>query len=93
MMPLFQQHDAKDFADFGCKTCHGEGAEKGEFDMPNPALPKLNFSDMSKFEKEDIEWMSTVIKPTMAKLLQLPEMTRESPTGFGCLHCHTQEGK
>ena len=33
MAPLFQQHDASEFADFGCKTCHGPGAEKGEFEI------------------------------------------------------------
>src|SRR5688572_6062577 len=48
MGPLFKEHDLKEFAEFGCETCHGEGAEKkGEFDMPNPNLPKLNFADMS----------------------------------------------
>ncbi len=91
MTPLFQEHDAKEFAEFGCKTCHGPGAEKGEFDMPNPALPKLNFKDMSKHEKEDLEWMGKVIKPTMAKLLKEPEYNESTPDGFGCLHCHTAE--
>lgn len=91
MTPLFQQHDAKKFAEFGCKTCHGEGAEKGEFDMPNPKLPKLNFKDMSKFKKEDLEWMGKVIKPEMAKLLKEPEYSDATPDGFGCVHCHTAE--
>lgn len=93
MGPLFKEHDPKEFAEFGCKTCHGEGAEKGEFEMPSAHLPKLNFKDMSKFKKHDIEWMSTVIKPTMAKLLQEAEFTPENPEGFGCLHCHTAEGQ
>lgn len=92
MEPLFKQHDPKKFADFGCKTCHGEGADKGEYDMPNPALPKLNFNDMSEFKKEDIEWMGKDIKPTMAKLLKQPEMTKENPKGFGCLECHHTKG-
>ena len=90
MGPLFQAHDPKEFAEFGCKTCHGPGAEKGEYDMPNPGLPKLNFADMSKHKKEDVEWMSTVIKPQMAKLLREPVSTPENPKGFGCLHCHTE---
>jgi len=93
MKPLFQKHDAAKYAEFGCKTCHGEGAEKGEFEMPFAGLPKLDFADMSKFDKDDLEWMGTVIKPEMAALLGESEYTPENPTGFGCLHCHTAVGK
>jgi hypothetical protein len=89
LKPLFQNHDAKKYAEFGCKTCHGKEVDAGKYDMPNAELPKLDFNDMSKFKKEDIEWMSKDIKPTMAKLLQQPEMTKENPKGFGCLECHT----
>ena len=93
MEPLFKKHDAEEFADFGCKTCHGEGAAKGEFHMPNAALPKLFGPNMDKFKKEDVEWMSKEIKPTMAALLKEPEMTKDNPNGFGCLHCHEAEAK
>ncbi len=93
MAPLFKEHDPQEFADFGCTTCHGPGAEKGEFEMPNPELPKLNFADMSKFKPEDVEWMTKVIKPTMATLLKEPEYSEQNPKGFGCLHCHTAEGQ
>jgi hypothetical protein len=93
MGPLFKNHDAQKYAEFGCKTCHGEGAEKGEFDMPNPNLPKLNFADMSKHKKEDLDWMGKEIKPTMAKLLKEAEYSPENPKGFGCLQCHTAEGQ
>jgi cytochrome c553 len=92
MQPLFQQHDAKRYAEFGCKTCHGPGVEKHQFDMPNAELPKLNFSDMSKFKKDDLEWMGKDIMPTMAKLLKQQPYSEENPKGFGCLACHTQEG-
>lgn len=92
MQPIFQNHDPKEFAEFGCKTCHGEQAEQGHFDMPNPGLPKLNFKDqseMAKFSKEDMEWMAKEVKPAMAKLLSEPEFTPENPNGFGCTGCHT----
>ncbi|NVB84381.1 MAG: hypothetical protein HOV81_38760 [Kofleriaceae bacterium] len=91
MKPIFQNHDATKYAEFSCKTCHGEQAAQGHFDMPNADLPKLNFGDMSKYKKEDLEWMGKEVKPAMAKLLSLPEFTPENPKGFGCLHCHTQE--
>jgi hypothetical protein len=90
MTPIFQRHDPQEFATFGCKTCHGEGAERGEFHMPNDKLPKLSFSDMSKFEQRDLEWMKTQVKPTMARLLQEQEHSPQTPQGFGCLHCHSQ---
>ena len=90
MKPIFQNHDPKDFEKFGCQTCHGAQAKEGHFDMPNPDLPKLNFADMSKFKKEDIEWMKNEVMPTMGKILQLPLYSEENPKGFGCLHCHTQ---
>jgi mono/diheme cytochrome c family protein len=89
MKVVFQAHDAKDFADFGCVTCHGKDAKDGHFDMPNPGLPKLNFNDMSKFDKEDIEWMEKQVEPTMAKILDMPLYSKENPKGFGCLACHT----
>jgi hypothetical protein len=92
MGPLFQAHDAQGFADFSCKTCHGPGAEKGEFHMPYAGLPQLDFSDMSKFKKEDLEWMGKVIKPKMAELLKEPEYSPENPNGFGCMQCHTAPG-
>lgn len=93
MKPLFQNHDPKNFAGFGCVTCHGEQAKEGHFDMPNPKLPKLNFNDMSKFKKEDLEWMNKQVEPTMAKVLDQPLYSKENPKGFGCLACHTLEGQ
>lgn len=93
MKPIFQNHDAKAFAEFGCKTCHGAQAKEGHFDMPNPKLPKLNFNDMSKFKKEDIEWMEKEVLPTMGKTLGLALYSKDNPKGFGCLACHTMEGQ
>lgn len=90
MAPLFKEHDAQKFAEFGCKTCHGPGVENHEFHMPNDALPKLGKSEMSKFKPADLEWMSKVIKPKMAELLKEAEWTPENPNGFGCMECHTE---
>jgi cytochrome c553 len=93
MKPIFQNHAPKDFAEFGCKTCHGDQAKEGHFDMPNAKLPKLNFNDMSKFKKEDVDWMGHEVMPTMAKILGQPVYSKDNPKGFGCLECHTQEGQ
>lgn len=93
MKPVFANHDGTKFAELHCTNCHGEQAKEGHFDMPNPKLPKLNFNDMSKFKKEDIEWMGKEVMPTMAKLLDMPVYSKDNPKGFGCLGCHTQEGQ
>jgi cytochrome c553 len=93
MKPIFQNHDAKAFAEFGCVTCHGAQAKEGHFDMPNPGLPKLNFNDMSKFKKEDIEWMEKEVLPTMGNTLGKQLYSKDNPKGFGCLACHTMEGQ
>lgn len=91
MEPIFKTHDAKEFAEFGCVTCHGKQALDGHFDMPSAELPKLNFKDMSKYKPEDLEWMGKQVKPAMAKLLGRTEYSPENPTGFGCQNCHTTE--
>ena len=94
MEPIFKNHDATKYAEFGCTTCHGEQAKQGHFDMPNPDLPKLLFANkeaMAKFKKEDFEWMKNDVKPTMAKLLSIPEFTPDNPKGFGCQNCHVTE--
>ena len=93
MKPIFQNHDAKDFAKFGCATCHGEQVKQGHFDMPNPKLPKLDFNDLSEFKKEDLDWMHNEVWPTMGKLLDMPLYSKDNPKGFGCLACHTEKGK
>lgn len=93
MKPIFQNHDAKNFAKFGCNTCHGEQVKQGHFDMPNPKLPKLDFNDLSEFKKADLEWMGKEVMPTMGKILNLPLYSKDNPKGFGCLACHTVKEK
>jgi hypothetical protein len=90
MKPIFQQHDAKKYAEFGCETCHGPGVATGHFDMPNDKLPLLVVKEMTtgKYKKEDLEWMAHQVKPTMAKLLKQEEWTPQTPKGFACGACH-----
>jgi hypothetical protein len=95
MKPLFQKFDAKNFASFTCKTCHGKDPQGTKYKMPSADLPKLDF-DAIKAGKEDpkvVEFMSKTVKPEMAKLLNQPEMTESQPKGFGCLACHQMKKK
>jgi hypothetical protein len=93
MKPIFQKHDAKRYAEFGCTTCHGDQAKDGKFDMPNPGLPKIGVTKefYAKFKPEDLQWMGQEVLPTMANLLQeQPSFTDPAPKeGFGCAGCHT----
>jgi len=88
MATLFQGHDPEKFADFGCKTCHSEAADRGHFHMPNDKLTKLKLADLSQFDQHDVDFMTNEVKPMMAKLLKEPLHSPEEPHGFGCLHCH-----
>jgi hypothetical protein len=95
---MFAAFDPKAYKRFTCGSCHGDGAEEGTFKMPNPKLPKLpkptsraDFVELQKKKPEAVKFMGTVVKPTMAKLLNLPEWSPDHTNGFGCYHCHTHE--
>ena len=91
----FQKFDAKKFANFGCKTCHGKDPKASKFKMPTPDLPKLDFAKLEagKQEPKTAEWMGKVVKPQMAKILGQRAMDPADPKagGFGCLDCHEQK--
>jgi hypothetical protein len=94
MKAKFQGFDADEFAEFDCETCHGSGAARGEFDMPNPELPQLT-GDMIMNPDADhaaiTKFMAEEIRPTMAHLLGRPEWSPDNPAGFGCFGCHTMQ--
>ncbi len=95
MKTAFQEFDAKKFAKFNCKTCHGKNAEKNKFKMPNGDIPKLDFVALKagKQAPKMAEFMGKTVKPQMAQLLNMPEFTEEKPDpkAFGCLNCHEQK--
>jgi hypothetical protein len=100
MKATFQEFDAKEFATFECKTCHGSGAADGSFEMPNADIDKLPPAEkFAEFAKESdharwIEFMATKVKPQMAKLLMETEFDPTTNTGeFGCHACHMVEGE
>ena len=99
MKELFRTFDGKEFAEFGCGTCHGAGAKDRSFTMPNPeifALPSTpaEFGELMKQKPEWVKFMGEKVKPEMAKLLGLKEFEPQNPQPgtFGCSNCHTSKG-
>ncbi len=90
MKEQFQAFDAKKFASFGCKTCHGKALKERKYKMPNPELPKLDFKKLEagKQEPKMAKFMGLHTSPDMAKILNLTPYDDKHPDGFGCLHCH-----
>jgi hypothetical protein len=90
MKAEFQAFDAKEYAVFGCKTCHGKDFKARKYKMPSPDLPKLDFAKLEAGQQEPkmAKFMELHIKPDMAKILNLTPYDDKHPDGFGCLSCH-----
>jgi hypothetical protein len=88
MEPVFKAYDAKRYAKFSCKTCHGPA-----FKDPHDFLPKLTFKDgkMTSFEKkpEISKFMTEQVLPHMATAMGMKEFDPATKQGFGCGGCHT----
>ncbi len=92
MAKTFQAHNAKEFKDFGCKTCHGPKKES-----PAKFLPKLTmkggaFTSM-KTKPNDTKFMMEKVVPDMAKAMGMKPYDPATHEGFGCAGCHTVEMK
>ena len=100
MKVMFQEFEPKKFAEFNCKTCHGKGAEDGDFEMPNPDLPRLPKPEVFMAFAEDpkhapwVKFIAEKVTPEMAKLLKMKQFDPATNTGdFSCHACHMTEGE
>ncbi len=91
--PLFREYSPTRFAELTCRSCHGKGADDGTYKMPNPALPKLrpgHILEMEQTKPKVFRFMSDVVTPRTAALLNMPEWQHKTMSGFGCFGCHTK---
>ena len=79
---------------FGCKTCHGAGAENGSFKMPSDELPKLDATDGFADEKKEhpavMQFMMEKVVLRMAAFVDEEPYDPATHQGFGCFECHTK---
>jgi len=92
MEPVFKGQDAKRYAKFGCKTCHGPA-----FKVPKDFLPKLTFKDgkITSFadKPEMSKFMAEKVVPAMATAMGMKPFDPATHEGFGCGGCHTVKMK
>jgi hypothetical protein len=88
MSKIFKDHDAKEFGNFSCKTCHGADMKP----KPVQALPELHFKDgkLTEADKmpEMVKFMHDEVSPKMAELFGKQPYDPATKTGFGCNGCH-----
>ena len=98
----FQAFDAKKYAEFDCSTCHGDGAEDGSYEMPNPKIKPLPATEEAYVAwiakdadaKHYTDFMSGEIVPMMANLFdEKPFDPKTNPKGLSCPVCHTMAGE
>lgn len=93
MREVFQAKDPTHFAQFGCKTCHGDPFHA----KPSDALPKLTLKngELTAFEEhpEVAKFMAEKVAPEMAAILGEKPFDPATKQGFGCAGCHGIEMK
>jgi cytochrome c553 len=91
MGKLFQDHDAKKYADFSCATCHGPNKENPHKFLPKLKLSGDGFPKLMAEKPEMTKWMHEVVEPEMAKSMGQQPYDMKTNTGFGCKGCHAVE--
>lgn len=90
MQRLFQEHDAEEYANFSCATCHGENAHEVGFRMPNGLAPldPAHIPEIFQSQHPGAIFMTQRVWPRMAELLGEPLFNPETHEGFSCMNCH-----
>jgi hypothetical protein len=88
MSKTFQEYDAKKYAKFSCKTCHGPEMKP----KPVDALPELHFKAGKLAEADTnpdiVKFMHDKVSPQMADIFGKKPYDPATKEGFGCNGCH-----
>jgi hypothetical protein len=88
---LFVEVAPEKYADFNCKTCHGDNAQEVDFQMPNqlPPLPTTDTINAAMAANEPVAtFMLEKVTPGMAQMLGREMVSESNPDGFSCFGCH-----
>lgn len=89
MGKIFAAYDPKDFADFGCATCHGEKKQDTHQALPKLTLSGDGFKKLSAAKPAVMKFMVEQVTPAMATAMGEPPFDPATHKGFGCAGCHT----
>lgn len=91
MSEMFQAHDAEEFGDFGCESCHGTDMRERNFEMPGTQLPPVPLAGTPEYqalqtsEPEMMRFMEEEVTPAMQTMLGMGAT-------FTCNGCHPTSG-
>lgn len=87
---IFAEHDAEEYSQFTCESCHGEDGAERRYEMPSRYLPSLPAEGSPEWEAararnpEAWSFMAEQVLPTMRTQLGQPDLT--------CFSCHQRVG-
>lgn len=84
---IFIEHDAEEYAEFGCESCHGDDMRERDFAMPSAHLPTVampgtpEYAQMAAEHPNGTRFMEEVVTPAMQTMLGMGAT-------FTCNGCH-----
>lgn len=88
MAKVFQEGDAKRYAEFGCKTCHGAKKQDPHVVLPALTLSGDGFKKLSAQKPAVMKFMAESVTPAMAAAMGEKPYDPATHKGFGCGGCH-----
>ena len=93
MKEAFAGHDADNWGDLKCQSCHGDDMKEVDFKMPNAVTP-LGPDPIASGKEMDAEvtkFMAEVVMVQMGEMMNL-EVQADGLGPMGCFSCHLKEG-
>jgi hypothetical protein len=92
MKEAFAAHDADNWGDLKCQSCHGDDMKEVDFKMPN-ALTPLGADPIASgkdMDEEVTKFMAEVVMVQMGEMMNL-EVQEDGLGPMGCFSCHLKE--